>query len=216
LFDSAYAAQILPLLVRASAVTLQAWAVAVVVAAILGLLIAIARLSPVRAFSSVAAFYVAFVRGTPLLVQIYFLYFVLPDFGLTLDAFVTGVMAIGLHGSAYTAEIYRALIQRVPRGQWEAATALNMPTGTTWRRIILPQAVPPAVPMLGNLFIFMIKDTPQLSTIGVIELMGEALRQASLSYRFAEPLLLVGAIFILMSVATAGAIRRLETLVPTR
>src|SRR5690606_13471664 len=97
--------------------------------------------------------FVEFVRSTPLLIQLYFLYYVLPDYGLSLSPFATGVIALGVHYACYTAEVYRAGIEAVPRGQWEAARALNLSPAATWRHVILPQAVPATLPMLGNYLI---------------------------------------------------------------
>ena len=128
--------------------------------------------------------------------QLFFLFYILPGYGLTLDALTTGVLALGLHYSSYTAEVYRSGIQGVPRGQWEAATALNFSPVQTWRRVILPQAIPPVIPALGNYLIGMFKDTPLLATITVLELLGTALTEAGRTFRYLEPITLVGLIFL--------------------
>lgn len=209
-FDVDYALRILPMLLNATVVTFQAtmWGMAFAVAG--GLLLAILRMSRFRPVSAVAGFYIEFVRSTPLLTQLFFLFYILPLYGLTLDAFATGVLGLGLHYSSYTAEVYRGGIQGVPRGQWEAATALNLSPIRTWRLIVLPQAIPPVIPALGNYLVSMFKDTPLLATITVLELLGVALTEAGRSFRYLEPITIVGAIFLALSFPSALLVRGLE------
>src|SRR5690606_29780824 len=106
-----------------------------------------------------------------LLIQLYFLYYVLPTTGIVLSPMVTGVIGLGLHYSSYTAEVYRAGINAVPRGQWEAARSLHLNRWQTYRHVILPQAIPPMIPVLGNYLIAMFKDTPLLSAITIVEML---------------------------------------------
>jgi polar amino acid transport system permease protein len=209
-FDVAYAARILPILLNATVVTFQAtmWGMALAITG--GLLLAILRMSRFQPISAVAGGYIQFVRSTPLLTQLFFLFYILPLYGLTLDAFTTGVLGLGLHYSSYTAEVYRAGIQGVPRGQWEAATALNLSPLRTWRLVVLPQAIPPVIPALGNYLVSMFKDTPLLATITVLELLGVALAEAGTSFRYLEPITIVGAIFLALSFPSALLIRQLE------
>src|SRR5690606_25866702 len=102
-----------------------------------------------------------FIRNTPLLVQVFFIYYSLPMMtGISLPAFYAGILGLGLHYSTYLSEVYRSGIEAVPRGQWEAATALNYTKLDTWRSVILPQAIPPIIPVLGNYLIVMFKETP--------------------------------------------------------
>src|SRR5258708_13579642 len=108
---------------------------------------------------------VELVRSTPLLIQIFFLYFVLPKFGVTLDAFTAGVLPLGLHYATYCSEVYRAGLENIPRGQWEASTALNLSLFTTFNDIILPHAIPPTVPPLGNYLCSRFMQPPPLSPI---------------------------------------------------
>ncbi|MDA4635977.1 ABC transporter permease subunit, partial [Escherichia coli] len=105
--------------------------------------------------SKPVGFLADFIRGTPLLVQLYFIFYVLPDAGITLSPLVAGVIGLGLHYGTYTAEVYRGGIDNVARGQWEAARACNLSAFQTWTRIILPQALPPMIPALANYFIAM-------------------------------------------------------------
>src|SRR3546814_20683718 len=106
---------------------------------------------------------VEFIRSTPLLIQIYFLYFVFPEFGIVLPALTAGVLAIGVHYATYCSEVYRAGLENIPRGQWEASIALNLSPYRTFRDIIIPQAIPPIVPALGNYLVALFKSTPLLS-----------------------------------------------------
>jgi len=159
---------------------------------------------------------VEFIRSTPLLIQIFFLFFVLPEFGIVLDAFMAGVLALGLHYGAYCSEVYRAGLEAVPRGQWEAATALNLDQTTTFRDIILPQALPPVVPALGNYLIALFKETPLLSAIAVLELMQTAKIIGSETFRYTEPITLVGLFFLAMSLVSAALIRAAERMLNRR
>ena len=210
MWDWQFTLQILPELLQAFGVTLQATILGMLLALCLGLIWAILRRSRQRLLARVVAGAVEFIRSTPLLVQLYALYFVMPDFGITLSPFVTGILALGLHYSAYTAEVYRAGIEGVPKGQWEAAIALNMRPWHQWRAIILPQAIPPVLPALGNYLIAMFKDTPLLAAITVLELLQTAKLIGASTFRYLEPLTLVGGIFLIASVLSSQGIRKLE------
>lgn len=209
-WDWTYALSILPQLARAALVTIEAALCGFAVALIAGLLLAIARRSRKRFLSYPVGLAVEFVRSTPLLIQLYFIYFGLPQFGFRPTPFITGVVAFGLHFSTYISEVYRAGLDSVPRGQWEAATALNFSARDRLMRIIIPQAIPPIVPALGNYFVLMIKDTPVLAAITVLELLQTARQIASQSFRYLEPLTMVGMFFLTLSVLAAFGIRRLE------
>ena len=151
-----------------------------------------------------------FVRNTPLLVQLFFLFYVLPEWGLTFSALSTGVFAIGLHYSTYTMQVYRAGIEAVPVGQWEAATALNLPGRRTWTAVILPQAIRRVIPALGNYVISMLKDTPMLMVITVLEMLGQARLFSQQRFQFTEPLTVIGVAFILISYLASLLLRALE------
>lgn len=210
-FNLDYLANIAPLLLRGALVTVQITALGTLLAALVGLGLAMlnrSRFAPVRyATTSV----VLFVRNTPLLIQLFFLYYVMPQFGVALPALFVGVVALGIHYASYMAEVYRAGIAAVPRGQWEAAHALNMSRSLAWRRVILPQALPPVIPPLGNYAIAMFKETPLLATIGILEMMGMALAEAARSYRYYEPLTMVGILFLIFSLISAVIVRLLES-----
>lgn len=202
--------QILPDLLKALEITVEATLIGSAIAMLLGLLLALGRRSTNRLVSWPVAAFVEVVRSTPLLVQLYFLFFVLPDLGITLGPLLAGVIGLGLHYSTYTSEVYRAGIEGVPRGQWEAATALNLSARRTWIGVVLPQAIPKVIPALGNYVNGMFKDTPLLSAITVVELLNEAHAIGAQTFRYLEPITLVGVLFFVVSYPTALLVRRLE------
>ncbi|GGJ88325.1 ectoine/hydroxyectoine ABC transporter permease subunit EhuD [Streptomyces camponoticapitis] len=191
-------------------VTLQALVLGALLAFALGLVWAMAQRSGLAVVRWPVNVITEFVRNTPLLVQLFFLYYVLPEWGLTLSAMVTGVIGLGLHYSTYTAEVYRAGIDGVPAGQWEAATALSLPKSRTWGAVILPQAIRRVVPALGNYVIAMLKDTPMLFVIGVLEMLGEARQFASETFLTVEVFTVVGVAFIVISYPASLLMRALE------
>lgn len=209
-----YAASILPILLIGLTVTLQAAAAGFALALVLGLVFALLRRSRIRAVALTTAFVVEFLRDTPLLVQLFFLYYVLPDYGITLPAFLTGVIALGLQYSAYTSEVYRGGIEAIPRGQWEAATALNMTRWQTYRDIVIPQMVPRIVPTMGNYLVAMLKETPVLSVVTVLEMLGLANMIGERTFEYLVPLSMVGIIFLLLTLICSAGIHRLEKVLP--
>ncbi|HZG04847.1 MAG TPA: ectoine/hydroxyectoine ABC transporter permease subunit EhuD [Streptomyces sp.] len=191
-------------------VSLQALVLGSLLAFALGLVWAVAQRSP-RAWLRVPVTAVTeFVRNTPLLVQLFFLFYVVPEWGPAMTPLVTGVLGLGLHYSTYTAEVYRAGIDGVPQGQWEAATALSLPPVRTWTAVILPQAIRRVVPALGNYVIAMLKDSPLIAIIGALEMLGEARAYGSETFRFLEPITVVGLAFIVIAYPASLLIRSLE------
>lgn len=190
-------------------ITLQATALGALLAFSLGLVLAMLRFS-FTPFKQLTRGFVEFVRSTPLLVQLYFLFYALPASGFQLPALATGIIGIGIHFSTYASEVYRAGIEGVPRGQWEAATALSLPRGRTWTSVILPQAIPRVLPALGNYVIMMFKYTPLLSAITILDLVGEAENLGSNTFNYVEPLTLAGLTFLALSLMCAYPLRRLE------
>ncbi|MDF0699406.1 ectoine/hydroxyectoine ABC transporter permease subunit EhuD [Rhizobium sp. MC63] len=202
--------QIMPTLLEGFKITILATILGAAVAMVVGLALAIARRSPVAAVSRTVGFVPEFIRGTPLLVQLYFIFYVLPDIGIRLSPLTAGVIGMGIHYATYTAEVYRAGIENVSRGQWEAARATNLTTRQTWIHVVLPQAIPPMIPALANYFIAMFKETPLLSAITVLELMNQAKSIANSNYRYIEPMTLVGAFFLVISLISVVGLRWLE------
>ena len=209
-FDWAYAFDILPTLAEAARITILATIAGYALALTFGLALALLRRSRTRWIAWPVAGIIEFVRSTPLLVQLYFMYFIFPEFGVELSAMATGILGLGLHYSAYTSEVYRAGLDGVPKGQWEAALALNMTPYQVYRRVIVPQALPPIVPALGNYLVAMFKETPLLSAIAVVELMQTAKILGSENFQYLEPITLVGVFFLVMSIGAADLIRRVE------
>ncbi|MGW6292075.1 ectoine/hydroxyectoine ABC transporter permease subunit EhuD [Streptomyces sp. NPDC055058] len=191
-------------------VTLQALVLGSLIAFALGLVWALAQRSSLKIVSWPVTAVTEFIRNTPLLVQLFFIFYVLPEWGLTLSALTTGIVGLGLHYSTYTAEVYRAGIDGVPAGQWEAATALSLPRSRTWTTVILPQALRRVVPALGNYVIAMLKDSPMLMVIGVLEMLGEARQFGSQTFQMNEPIVLVGIAFILIAYPASLLLRALE------
>jgi polar amino acid transport system permease protein len=209
-WDWAYAWESLPILAEASLITIQATVLGFAIAATLGLALAILRMSRLIWVSVPTAAVIEFVRSTPLLIQIFFIYFVLPEFGVVIGAMTAGVLALGVHYGCYCSEVYRAGIENIPRGQWEASTALNLSPYHTFRDIIIPQAIPPVAPALGNYFVALFKETPLLSAIAVLELMQTAKILGSENFRYVEPITLVGLVFLVFSLMAAAGVRRVE------
>jgi polar amino acid transport system permease protein len=210
-FKLDYAISLLPALLQASIITLEATAGGMALALVLGLIFALLRRSRNVVVRTTTGMFVEFVRSTPLLIQIFFIYYVLPLHGIRIPALLCGVLALGLHYATYISEVYRAGIEAVSSGQWEACRALGLRSYRIWRHVVLPQALPPIAPALGNYLITMFKDTPLLAMIGLQELLGAALREATETYRYYEPLALVGLIFLVFSLVAAFLLRRVET-----
>lgn len=205
---------VLPLLVKGLQVTIAAAVLGFLIALVAGLLFAILRQLPFRLISWPVACFLEFVRDTPLLIQLFFLYYVLPGYGIVLPAFLTGAVAIGLQYSAYTAEIYRAGINAVGKGQWEASTALNLGRARTYGVIIVPQAIPRVVPALGNCLVGILKETPILSTISVLEMLNLAIIVGDRTYQYSIPLTLAGILMLIVTSVFAYLVRIVEFRLP--
>ena len=201
---------VMPKMAAGLLITIQATIVGAVLAYSLGLVIAILKMSKSKAVAWSTYWSSEFVRRTPLLVQLYFLFYVLPDLGIFLSPFVAGTVGLGLHFSTYTSEVYRAGIENVPKGQWEAAKSLNYNTYQTWKNVILPQAIPPMFPPLANYLITMFKETPLLSAITVVELFNAANIYSNSHYKYLEPMTLVGVFFLIVSIPAAMVAVKLE------
>lgn len=210
IWDWDFAARIFPKIAAGLGVTLAAVACGMAIALVVGLAWAVMRRSHSRFISWPAAAFVEFVRSTPLLVQLFFLFYVFPSVGVRLSPFVTGIIALGLHYSCYTSEVYRAGINAVPRGQWQAASALNLSKWQTYRYVILPQAVPPVIPALGNYLIAMFKDSPVLLAITVLEIMNRAKIIGNETFRYVEPFTIVGIIFLVLSLISGFGVSWLQ------
>lgn len=210
MWDWSYTLFILPDILKALQITILATFLGFAMACILGLVLAICRRSQNKPLSMAVGAMVEFIRTTPLLAQLYFIFYVFPQFGLVLSPLTAGVIGLGVHYSTYLSEVYRAGIDSIPQAQWEAATALSFSKRHVWLKIILPQAIPPILPVMGNYLIGMFKDTPLLSAITLVEILQVAKLQGSLYFRYLEPITIVGVLFLVLSYISSLGIKRLE------
>ncbi|MFM9844277.1 MAG: ectoine/hydroxyectoine ABC transporter permease subunit EhuD [Dongiaceae bacterium] len=208
IWDTDFALSILPRILGAAWITLAATLAGFAVAMTVGLLLACRPRGGPIAWLVIG--FVEGVRSTPLLVQVYFLYYVLPNWGITMTAWQTGVLALGLHYGCYLSEVYRAGFESVAQGQREAAIALNFGRFDRFRDIVLPQALRPIAPALGNYLIGMFKETPILFVISVHEMLSVAKLIGSETFRYTEPYTIVGAIFLALSLGAAALVQQLE------
>jgi L-cystine transport system permease protein len=199
-----------PIVGGAIASTIPLTIVAFAIGLVLAVVLALMRLSRVRALSSIARVYVSVIRGTPLLVQLFVIFYGLPSLGLVIDPWPSAVIAFSLNVGGYAAEVVRAAILSVPKGQWEAAHMIGMSHGQALRRIILPQAARVSVPPLSNTFISLVKDTSLASLILVTELFREAQKAAAFSQEFMLLYVEAALVYWVICLALSGVQSRLE------
>jgi polar amino acid transport system permease protein len=208
-FDLAFAASILPKIIGALGSTLIVTVASCVGAALLGFALEVTRRSgPLARYA--LRFVIDFLRSTPLLVQLYFFYFVLPVYGVQLPALAVGIIATSLYYAGYLAEVFKAGIDGVPHGQFEAAKALGLGRLASIVLVIAPQMLRNIAAPMGNYFIGIFKSTPYLAAIAVYESFGAALDIASDTFRYTEPMIVVGALFLAIALILAQLVRRLE------
>jgi polar amino acid transport system permease protein len=171
-----------------------------VLSTVLGMIWALMRVSGVRALVGVAIIVVNIIRGIPIIVQLFYIYFVLPDFGITLTALQAAIVGLGIAYSAYQSENFRAGIEAIDRGQIEAAYSLGLGWGLAMRKVVLPQAIRIVLPPYGNIMIMMLKDSSQASTITVAELALQGKLIASSTFKNTTVFTLVAALYLVMSV----------------
>ena len=206
----AFAWSIIPALLAGAKITIFATLLGSLLSFVLGLVWTLLRMMRIPLVSPSVEFFVSFVRGTPLLVQLYFLFYVIPEYGLTMAALTTGIIGLGVNYSATTSEIYRAGIEELPPGQWEASLVLGLPIRRVWLGVVLPQAIRVVLPMLGNQVVAMFKESSLMSTITVVELLAQATNIGSINFRYIEPLTLAGCFYFVISYTAARGLRRLE------
>lgn len=200
----------LPLFLPAAWIVVQVTVLSILLSWICGLICALAKTSPYRVFQLPAEFYLWFVRGTPLLTQIFLVYFGLPQFGIRLDPFTAGVIALGVNGGAYVAEIIRGGLLSIPKGQRESSMALGMSFWQTMRRIILPQVVRVIIPPITNDAATTLKNTSLLSTITIMELMLQTQIIVNSTFQPFEFYILVSLIYLAMTSVLMLAMRWAE------
>ncbi|MFF3646277.1 ectoine/hydroxyectoine ABC transporter permease subunit EhuD [Streptomyces sp. NPDC002564] len=189
--------------------TLKALFFGTLIAFSLGLVWAVAQRSEKKWIRWPVTVVTEFIRNTPLLVQLFFLFYVVPEWGPSMSPLTTGIVGLGLHYSTYTSEVYRAGIDGVPAGQWEAATALSLSKRRTWTSVILPQAVRRVIPALGNYVIVMLKESPQMAAIGALDMLGQAQGYSQATFTY-EAISVVGVAFIVIAYPASLLLRVLE------
>lgn len=210
----AFALSILPILLTGMLVTIQATVVGFLVALVLGLVLAVLKAAPSRLIAWPARVVTEFIRDTPLLVQLFFLYYVLPEYGIVLPAFMTGALALGIQYSAYTSEVYRAGLEAVGTDQREAARALNFSPTHTFTHVVVPQAIPRIVPAMGNYLVSIMKDVPVLSVVTVLEMLNVAKIVGDRTFDYLVPLSMVGALYLIMTLVASSGVRLLDNWLP--
>ncbi|SFV37322.1 polar amino acid transport system permease protein [Devosia crocina] len=210
----AFAISILPILWIGLTVTIQATVLGFLVALGLGLVWAVLKAAPSRLISWPAKVITEFIRDTPLIVQLFFLYYVLPEYGIVLPAFLTGALGLGIQYSAYTSEVYRAGIEAVGPDQREAARALNFTPAHTFTHVVVPQAIPRIVPSMGNYLVSIMKDVPVLSVVTVLEVLNVAKIVGDRTFSYLVPLTMVGALYLIMTLVASAGVRLLDTWLP--
>jgi len=208
-FDLHFAVSMLPTVFEAMPVTILVALAACVGASLVGFLLETLRRSN-RYLGLLIRFVIDFIRSTPVLVQIYFFYFVLPFYGITLPALGVGMIGLSIYYSGYMAEVFKAGIDAVPAGQFEAGKALGLKRTDTMIFVIAPQMLRNIAAPMGNYFVSILKSTPYLSVIGVNEMLGASMQVASDTFRYGEPMAIVGITFLLLAASVAWFVRLLE------
>lgn len=208
--DATFINKWIPFILAGVPVTLFVSGTAMALAIVLAILGALGRMSANPLPNAVASFYVSFFRGTPLLLQIFFIYLALPQAGIVIPELPTGILALGLNYGAYMTEIFRAGIQAVPHGQVEAAQSLGMSSRTTFLRIVVPQAFRIVTPAIGNDFVAMLKDSSLVSAIGVQELLWRAQAAGRPTLQSMQTLLIAALVYWTMTIVFSLFQGRLE------
>ena len=202
--------EFLPILLEGAIVTVQVTVLAFLLSSALGLVLALCKLSPLRAVSWTASTVINVIRGLPIIVQLFYIYFVLPDLGIQLSAFQAGVIGLGIAYSAYQAENFRAGIEAVDPGQREAALATGMSHALLMRRVVLPQASRIALPPYGNTLVMMLKDSSLVSTITVAEMTRAGQLIASSTFQNMTVYTLVALLYLALSLPLVWGLKHVE------
>jgi len=210
LFNPQVAVQNVGPLLAGLLITVELTFVVITLSLVCALFVALAGMSRLAPLRWVVKAYIEVIRGTPLLLQLIYVYYVLPEIGIRLDAFTAGVLALTLNYSAYISEVYRSGIQAIARGQHDAAAALGMTHALAMRRIILPQAIRIVVPALGNYFIGLFKDTALCSAVSIQELVFTAQVHAALNFQYFTLYTVVAVMYFAVSFPAARLVNYLE------
>ena len=203
-------AEFLPILLMGVKLTILVTIGSLAVSTLLGLIWALMRVSGIRVLAATSRTIINIIRGIPIIVQLFYIYFVLPDFGITLSALQAAIIGLGIAYSAYQAENFRAGIEAIDHGQVEAAQSIGMGWGLMMRRVILPQAVRIVLPPYGNTMIMMLKDSSQASTITVAELALQGKLIASATFQNSTVFTLVALLYLTMSIPLILLVRHFE------
>jgi len=203
--------EFIPGLLEGAWITVQITIGGSILAVVMALIAALAKMYGAWPVRWLAVAYIEIFRGTSALVQLFWLFFVLPHFGVTLEPMTVAITALGLNVGAYGAEVVRGAVSAVPRGQWEASVALNMPKSLALRRIILPQALTAMIPPWGNLFIELLKATSLVSLITISDLAFRAQQMNQITFRTLEIFTIVLVIYLAISTLITVGMRALES-----
>lgn len=204
------AAEFFPILMNGVALTIVVTIGSLLLSTVLGLIWAMMRVSGIKALSMLSASLINVIRGIPIIVLLFYLYFVMPDLGVTLSALQAAIIGLGIAYSAYQAENFRAGIEAIDKGQIEAAQSIGMGWWLTMRRVVLPQAVRIVLPPYGNVMIMMLKDSSQASTITVAELALQGKLIASSTFKNTSVFTLVALMYLTMSIPLILLVRHFE------
>jgi polar amino acid transport system permease protein len=202
--------EFLPILMSGVALTIIVTIGSLLLSTVLGLIWALMRVSGIGVLSGISAGLINVIRGIPIIVLLFYLYFVMPEFGVTMTALQAAILGLGIAYSAYQAENFRAGIEAIDKGQIEAAQAIGMGWGQTMRRVVLPQAVRIVLPPYGNVMIMMLKDSSQASTITVAELALQGKLIASSTFKNTSVFTLVALMYLTMSIPLILLVRHFE------
>lgn len=195
---------------RGVGVTIKASALGVLAGSALGVFVGAFRVLPFKPMRWLMSTYIYILRGTPLMIQLFLIYFGLPALGVNLDAFTAGIIGIGINSSGYVGEIVRGGIEGVPKGQWEAARMLGLSYWQTMRIIVLPQAIRHMLPAIGNEFVTLIKESSLLSVLAISDLTMVGQQVRSVTYASFETFIFVAVVYLVLTSATSGALQLLE------
>lgn len=198
-FSFEYLIGTFPALLRASLVTIQVSAITIALSLALGTVLTIVRAFKIAPINYLIALYISFIRGTPLLIQIFLCYYALPAIGIRLGPVTAGILAITLNNAAFMTEIFRGALASIPTGQIEAAASLGLKARAIWIRVVLPQLYMRSLPAIVNECTIVVKGTALLSVITVVELFRTAQQIGAVSFRPFETLIAAGIIFLLLS-----------------
>lgn len=204
------AAEFFPILMNGVALTIVVTIGSLLLSTMLGLIWAMMRVSGIKTLSMLSASLINVIRGIPIIVLLFYLYFVMPDLGVTLSALQAAILGLGIAYSAYQAENFRAGIEAIDKGQIEAAQSIGMGWWLTMRRVVLPQAVRIVLPPYGNVMIMMLKDSSQASTITVAELALQGKLIASSTFKNTSVFTLVALMYLTMSIPLILLVRHFE------